>query len=114
MMYDAYQHMADAGDRVRQLAMNAHEILASWSSNPLAPPWRRMAAYYELVALAGFTHERPDYGIESVEVRGETIPVEEREVRWTPFCRLMRFRREGGQDDPKTLLVAPMSGHFAT
>ena len=114
MMYDAYQHMADAGDRVRQLAMNAHEILASWSSNPLAPPWRRMAAYYELIALAGFTHERPDYGIDSIEVRGEAIPVEEREVQCTPFCRLIRFRRQGGEDDPKTLLIAPMSGHFAT
>ncbi len=114
MMYDAYQKMADAGDRVRTFAENAHAILANWSSNPFAPPWRRMAAYYELVALAGFTHARPDYGIDSVEVRGETIPVEERGVLWTPFCQLLRFQRQGGADDPKILLVAPMSGHFAT
>ena len=33
---------------------------------------------------------------------------------WTPFCQLLRFRKEGGADDPKVLLVAPMSGHFAT
>ena len=33
---------------------------------------------------------------------------------WTPFCQLLRFKREGGGDDPKVLLVAPMSGHFAT
>ena len=33
---------------------------------------------------------------------------------WTPFCQLLRFRREGGENDPKVLLVAPMSGHFAT
>ena len=32
----------------------------------------------------------------------------------TPFCRLTRFLREGGDSDPKVLLVAPMSGHFAT
>ncbi len=114
MMYDAYQQMADAGDRVRTLAHNAHAILTNWSSNPFAPPWRRMAAYYELVSLAGFTHARPDYGIDSVEVRGETIPVEERGVLWTPFCQLLRFQRQGGADDPKILLVAPMSGHFAT
>ena len=32
----------------------------------------------------------------------------------TPFCQLTRFVREGGENDPKVLLVAPMSGHFAT
>jgi polyhydroxyalkanoate depolymerase len=106
--------MAEAGDQVRSLAENAHAVLSAWSSNPFAPPTRRMAAYYELVALAGFTHSRPDYGIDSVEVRGETVAVEEKGVLWTPFCQLLRFRREGGADDPNILLVAPMSGHFAT
>ena len=114
MIYDAYQGLADVGGRVRNLAENAHTILTAWSSHAYAPPWRRMAAYYELVALAGFTHARPDYGIDSIEIRGRTVPVEERGVMWTPFCQLLRFRKEGGADDPKVLLVAPMSGHFAT
>jgi polyhydroxyalkanoate depolymerase len=114
MMYDAYQGMADAGDRVRLLAANAQAILQAWSSNPYASLWRRMEAYYELVALAGFTHARPAYGIDSVEIRGEAIPVEERGVKWTPFCQLLRFQKEGGAEDPKILLIAPMSGHFAT
>ncbi len=113
-MYDAYQGMADVGDRVRRLAENAHSILTGWASHPYAPPWRRMSAYYELVALAGFTHARPDFAIESVDINGETVPVEERGVLWTPFCQLLRFRKQGGDDDPKVLLVAPMSGHFAT
>ena len=114
MMYDAYQGMADVGDRVRQLAQNAHTILTAWSSYPYAPPWWRMTAYYELVALAGFTHARPDYEIESVEIDGEAVPVEECGVLWTPFCQLLRFRKGGAEDEPKVLLVAPMSGHFAT
>ena len=114
MMYDAYQGMADVGDRVRLLAQNAHAILAAWSAHPHASPWRRMSAYYELVGLAGFTHARPDYDIESVEIDGERRSVEERGVLWTPFCQLLRFRKAGGEDDPKILLVAPMSGHFAT
>src|SRR5271157_4655901 len=105
MIYDAYQGMADIHDRIRRSADAAHGVLQAWSANPFAPPWRRMAAYYELVALAGFTHARPDYGID---------PVEEKGVLWTPFCQLLRFRRAGGEDDPKILLVAPMSGHFAT
>jgi poly(3-hydroxybutyrate) depolymerase len=114
MIYDAYQGMADIHDRIRGTADAALAVLQAWSANPFAPPWRRMAAYYELVALAGFTHARPDYGIDSVETRGEVVPVEEKGVLWTPFCQLLRFRREGGEDDPKILLVAPMSGHFAT
>ena len=61
MMYDAYQGMADVGDRVRLLAQNANAILSAWSAHPTASPWARMSAYYELVALAGFTHARPDY-----------------------------------------------------
>ena len=73
MIYDAYQGIADAHDRVRKTAENAQAILNAWSANPFAPPWRRMAAYYELVALAGFTHARPDYGIDSVERNGEPV-----------------------------------------
>ncbi len=114
MMYDAYQRMADAGDQMRLFAENASTILSAWTANPFAPPVRRMAAYYELIALAGFTHARPDYGIDFVEIHGERVPVEENGVHWTPFCQLLRVRREGGETDPKILLVAPMSGHFAT
>ena len=83
MMYDAYQRMADAGDQVRLFAENASTILSAWTANPYAPPVRRMAAYYELVALAGFTHSRPDYGIDFVEVDGELVHVEEKGVHWT-------------------------------
>jgi polyhydroxyalkanoate depolymerase len=114
MMYDAYQAMADVGDRVRQLSANAETVLKAWSSRPYASPLKRMAAYYEVVALAGFTHARPDYKIDSVDVRGETRAVTERASMHTPFCQLLHFQKEGGADDPKVLLVAPMSGHFAT
>lgn len=114
MMYDAYQTIADASEHVRALADNARTVLEAWSDNPFASPMRRMAAYYELVALAGFTHSRPDYGIGSVERNGEIVPVGEKVAASTPFCDLLRFTREGASDDPKILLVAPMSGHFAT
>ena len=100
-MYDAYQRMADAGDQVRMFAENANAILSAWSANPFAPPVRRMAAYYELVALAGFSHSRPEYGIDFVEVHDEPVPVEEKGVAWTPFCQLLRFRREGRRERPE-------------
>ena len=111
MNYDAYQSAADAGERVRALATNAEGVLATWATQPFASPWRRMAAYYELVALAGFTHQRRDFGIAAIEVRGESRAVTERPAMATPFCQLLHFRKKGGEGDPKILLVAPMSVH---
>ena len=114
MMYNSYQALADVGDSVRLLASNAERILKTWASGPFQSPFQRMAAYYEVVALAGFTHDRPGFEIPSVEVRGVGIPVEEEVVLSTDFCDLRRFRKTGAVDEPKVLLVAPMSGHFAT
>jgi polyhydroxyalkanoate depolymerase len=114
MMYDAYQGMADVGDRVRLLAANAQVVLEAWSSQPFASPWRKMAAYYELVALAGFTHVRPDWEVDAIEVGGNELAIVQNVAAATPFCELRHFCKAGGEDDPKVLLVAPMSGHFAT
>ena len=107
--------MADASDRVRTLAENAHAILTAWSSNPFAPPWRRMAAYYELVALAGFTHARPDYGIDSVEVQRRDDPGRgaRRAVDAVlPVAALPPARRRGRSRRSCSSRRCP--GHFAT
>ncbi|MNN11441.1 hypothetical protein D3C81_1243990 [compost metagenome] len=42
------------------------------------------------------------------------MPVTEEVVARTPFCSLLHFRRHGIVGQPRVLLVAPMSGHFAT
>ena len=114
MMYDAYQVLADVNDRTRRLAESAEQILSTWSGGPFGSPLARMAAYYEVVALAGFTHARPEFAVRDVEVRGEARAVTERVAYSTPFSQLLHFQKEGGADDPRVLLVAPMSGHFAT
>ena len=116
MMYDAYQGMADVGDRMRLLAAErADDPRAPGPSHPTASPWRRMSAYYELVALAGFTHARPDYGSRRASrSTARRSRLKSAAALWTPFCQLLHFRKAGGADDPKVLLVAPMSGHFAT
>jgi len=115
MLYDAYQAYADLSHPVRALASSSNRILSLWSTMQYASPLRRMAAYYEIVALAGFTHTRPDYGItEVVTDSGDSVSVIEREILATPFCGLRRFARKGGENEPRVLLVAPMSGHFAT
>ena len=115
MMYDAYQGYADLSHPVRMLAGSSERILGLWNSTRFASPMRRMAAYYELVGLAGFTHTRPDYDIRDVKIAsGATVAVHEKAVYATPFCTLLHFSREDAVDLPRVLLVAPMSGHFAT
>ena len=114
MMYSAYQWWADIGEAVRATAANSEAILNAWTKFPHASPLKRTAAYYEATALAGFTHTRPPYNLTEVETHSGIRPVHEQVAFSTPFCDLLRFQREHGENDPKVLLVAPMSGHFAT
>ena len=74
----------------------------------------RFGAAYELVARSGLTHARPSFGIDSVQVNGETVPVREERVYVTPFATLLRFAKDVDTPQPRILLVAPLSGHFST
>jgi poly(3-hydroxybutyrate) depolymerase len=114
MLYDSYQMMLDAVEPFRAFAAGAADSLRAWSAFLPAPPLPWSAAALEGFALFGFSHTRPDFGVTHVETRGERWPVSQQVALSTPFCHLTRFRREGGESDPKVLLVAPMSGHFAT
>jgi poly(3-hydroxybutyrate) depolymerase len=113
MLYDFYQSAADIGEIFRSLAGASERFFKSWPTGPFSPV-RQAAAFCEVVALAGFTHDRPAYDIGDVEVRGEKIPVHSEVAFSTPFCELLRFRKATSLGEPKVLLVAPMSGHFAT
>ena len=60
------------------------------------------------------THARPSFDIESVESNGVTCGITEEPVMSTPFGTLLHFRKDRDLQQPPVLLVAPMSGHFAT
>ena len=60
------------------------------------------------------TYDKPAFGLSTTTVDGASVPVNEEILLRKPFCRLVRFRRQVERQDPKVLLVAPMSGHFAT
>jgi polyhydroxyalkanoate depolymerase len=82
---------------------------------PLTPPWwSRMGAAYELVARTGLTHHRPAYGIDHVRIGERDVAVREESADQTPFGTLLRFKKDLDTTQPRVLLVAPMSGHFAT
>jgi len=115
MNYRAFQAGVDALALVRLAAGLANGALS------LGPLWLRdtpglshLSAGWEMLTRAGLTHHRPDFGISTVQVAGEDVPVSEELVRSTPFGNLVRFRKASDLAQPRVLLVAPLSGHFAT
>jgi poly(3-hydroxybutyrate) depolymerase len=90
--------------------------------NPLNPfthttYGRSMAAACELFERTTRRYGKPAFGLETTLVGGTRVPVTERVVWERPFCRLVHFERglvNPKHKHPKVLLVAPMSGHYAT
>ena len=87
--------------------------------NPLShtPFGRSVAAAAELFERTTRRYGKPEFGIASTVVGGERLPVVERVVWERPFCRLIHFEKVStrpGREQPKLLIVAPMSGHYAT
>jgi len=86
------------------------------------PGSARIAAGYELIYRMGKDYPKPEFGIDSVVVRGAKVAVIEQTVIEKPFCRLLRFKRYSDdaalvsvlKDSPVVLVVAPLSGHYAT
>ena len=114
MLYHAYQIYADASEPLRALAragLGLGEFLKGIKGFPLAP---EVLALLELSARSGLSHTRPSYAIDSVSVAGEAVAVREEIVLSLPFCNLLRFAKDGVAAQPRILVVAPLSGHFAT
>jgi polyhydroxyalkanoate depolymerase len=115
MQYQAFQAKTDMMAPVRLMAKLANEGLAlgpSWLRT--LPPLSHLAAGWEMIERAGLTHSRPPYGFDTVVVEGRDTPVTEVAVASTAFGDLINFKKEGAPEQPRVLLVAPLSGHFAT
>ncbi|MEJ1975466.1 MAG: polyhydroxyalkanoate depolymerase [Acetobacteraceae bacterium] len=116
MLYQLFQAHADMAVPVRMAAGLWSEWLRQ-SQSLFADPddWRRrMAAACEVVTRTSVTHARLPFGIDSVQVGNERVAVTEAVVDSTPFATLLHFAKDTGAPQPKLLVVAPMSGHFAT
>jgi poly(3-hydroxybutyrate) depolymerase len=75
---------------------------------------RWFAAACEVLHRLRLTHDRPDFRIPSVQTGGGEVRVRERVLLQMPFGRLLRFEKTTAPGGPEVLVVAPMSGHFAT
>jgi poly(3-hydroxybutyrate) depolymerase len=113
-MYDA-NRMALAG--ASALATGT----ASWFNNPLNP-WSytevggMTAAAMDVFAHASNSYHKPAFGFTHTIIKGKSVEIDEQIVLRAPFGQLKRFVRKapGLEKQPKLLIVAPMSGHFAT
>ena len=123
MLYQFYEAQRTLMEPFSDLAQAAAKVF----NNPLLPlgqmPYaQRVAAGYDLLHRLGKDYERPEFGIRTVDVDGIGVAIHERVEIDKPFCELRRFKRFS--DDPATLgklkgqpavlVVAPLSGHYAT
>ncbi len=114
MLYQAYQNHVDltepwrvgAAASLRYLNLVPQGISDTWLG--------RLSAALELISRSRLTYTRPPYGIDRVMVGNRELEVTEEIAYATPFGSLLHFRKDEARDQPKVLLVAPMSGHFAT
>lgn len=114
MLYATYQTHADIMVPVRSWALAGLDVLAPWANSEALRHLRNLTAAYEIIARAGLTHVRPPYDITSVQVGNREVAVTEEAVASTPFGTLLNFKKDVEIAQPRVLVVAPLSGHFAT
>ncbi len=87
--------------------------------HPLNPfgqtlPGRTAAAGLDLVEQLTRRYDKPEFGLKETRVDGRRVAVKEEILERKPFGQLKHFERQGQYDHPRVLVVAPLSGHFAT
>ena len=123
MLYHLYEAQRSLMEPLTDFAQAAAKLFSNGTS-PLShtPMAQRMAAGYDLLYRLGKDYEKPEFGLTSVDVDGNNVVIQEVVELDKPFCQLRRFKRF--TDDPATLqvlkkqpvvlVVAPLSGHYAT
>ncbi|WP_423601782.1 polyhydroxyalkanoate depolymerase [Sphingomonas sp. MS122] len=115
MLYDAYEMQRSMLAGASALA-NFGAGLLNNPANPFAyfGGGPILASALEVFAHAAAPRGKPEFGLESTVIDGKPVAVHEEIVLRKPFGQLKRFVREGIEGGPKLLIVAPMSGHYAT
>lgn len=114
MLYEAYQAHTDIMGPVRVLADWAARSIGNTGIGLPGDGVRSLSAAYELISRAGLTHSRPAFGISHIAAGNRDVEVREEAAHATPFGTLLHFKKDIDTEQPRVLLVAPLSGHFAT
>ena len=119
MLYHAYEMSHAAISPMRAVARMGQEVITN-PFNPMAGTYgsRAVSAALEMFMNATRRYGKPAFGLDSTPVDGVETPVVEEVVWSSPFCNVLHFRRDSKaaarRRDPVVLMVAPMSGHYAT
>ncbi|HRF07826.1 MAG TPA: polyhydroxyalkanoate depolymerase [Xanthobacteraceae bacterium] len=118
MIYSAYQAQSDFTEPFRSFAeqalANVRGIVTGLNGYAGQTPFGAIAAGFEMVSRARLTHTRPSFGIKSVLVGNREVAVTEENAMQTPFGTLLHFKKDIETAQPRVMVVAPLSGHFAT
>ena len=116
MMYNLHE-LGRAAVTPYRLAAEAHVGLLRHPYNPLSytPAWRVVSAALDVFEHTTRPYGKPDFNLPTTTIDGRTVAVTEEVVERRPFGQLRHFIREGASpNDPRVLVVAPHSGHYAT
>ncbi|MDO6416408.1 polyhydroxyalkanoate depolymerase [Sphingomonas sp. BIUV-7] len=111
MLYKTYQTFTDCMKPVR---FGARLSLLNEAATNTLPAGRSAMAMAHMIAETKLTHRRPPFHIDTVASGNRLLGVHEEVVLSLPFGNLLRFVREDSRPKPKMLIIAPLSGHFAT
>lgn len=75
---------------------------------------RTVSASFEMFERITRDYPKPEFGIKSTLVNSKAVKIEQKTIHTETFCKLLHFKKDGEYNLPKMLVVAPMSGHFAT
>jgi poly(3-hydroxybutyrate) depolymerase len=117
-----YYHLYELKHAALSPLRAAADVTRLYFQNPFNPLThtafgRGVAAAAEVFERTTRRYGKPDWGITEARVGGDRVPVRARVVWERPFCKLLHFGKlsdGNGSDRPKLLIVAPMSGHYAS
>src|SRR5687767_1608785 len=115
MLYTLYAWQQTALAPLRLAAVTGQHFFSA-STFPFVESHtaRAIAAACEMVERSTRTYVKPAFGIASVKIKGEDVPVSEEIAVGNAFGSLIHFAREGAKRHPRVMLVAPLSGHHST
>ncbi len=114
MSYNLFHAQAEALRPWRSWAGATSAILKQMEGSAPNPWLRPFISACEMLVHTQLGTTRPSFGVDAVPVGNDLALVTETYLDETPFGRLLHFRKSTIADQPKILVVAPMSGHFAT
>ncbi len=123
MLYQVYETQRSLMEPFAEFAKATSKLF----QNPVnsfgqIPGAQRISAGYDLIYRLGKDYVKPSFDIQSVKVKGVEVSIQERVEINKPFCELRRFKRFTDdvatlshlKGEPAVLIVAPLSGHYAT